>query len=297
MTDPYGLIDLASLKNPANAEGASSLASSSSYEVEINETTLPKVVEETKRRALLVVVTSSRVPGNDDFLATMRDLVAAKNGAITLGVVDADKDPRVAAALRPQQLPTTMLITAGQVQPLFQGAHGRDQLAPVIDEVVRLAAEQGLDTSGVPQDAEPELPPLHQAAVDAIERSDIPAAIAAYEEALAENPADSEAKAGLASVRLMQRTEELDAASARQAAAENPLDLDAQLTVADLDLLGGHVEDAFARLLDLTRDAVRAGDTDRRDEVKTRLLDYFEITGAQDPRVAAARRKLGSLLF
>jgi putative thioredoxin len=31
--------------------------------------------------------------------------------------------------------------------------------------------------------------------------------------------------------------------------------------------------------------------------VRTRLLDYFEIAGVDDPRVVAARRRLTTLLY
>ncbi|WP_394771085.1 tetratricopeptide repeat protein, partial [Lacisediminihabitans sp.] len=83
------------------------------------------------------------------------------------------------------------------------------------------------------------------------------------------------------------------AADIRSAAAAAPGELAAQLAVADLDVSGGHLEDAFARLLDLfpTLDAVG------KDAVRTRLLDYFEIAGVDDPRVVAARRRLTTLLY
>src|SRR5690349_3676499 len=87
-------------------------------------------------------------------------------------------------------------------------------------------------------DAEPN-PPLHQAAYDAIERDDLPAATAAYEQALKENPRDALARAGLAQVGLLARTRDLDLQTARTAAAADPADVDAQLAVADLDILGG----------------------------------------------------------
>jgi putative thioredoxin len=79
----------------------------------------------------------------------------------------------------------------------------------------------------------------------------------------------------------------------RQAAAADPRAVDAHLTVADLDLFGGHVEDAFRRLVDLVR--VTAGD--ERARVRARLLDHFEIVGPDDPRVVRARRELANALF
>ena len=75
----------------------------------------------------------------------------------------------------------------------------------------------------------------------------------AYARALRENPRDAMARAGLAQVGLLQRTHDVDARAAREAAAGAPLDVDAQFLVADLDVLGGMVDDAFSRLVDLVR--------------------------------------------
>ncbi len=67
----------------------------------------------------------------------------------------------------------------------------------------------------------------------------------------------------------------------------------AQLAVADLDVSGGHLDDAFARLLDLFPTL----DADGKNAVRTRLLEYFEIAGPDDPRVLDARRRLTTLLY
>ena len=85
------------------------------------------------------------------------------------------------------------------------------------------------------------------------------------------------------------------AAAAREAGADivGSDDLAAQMLVADLDVSGGHVDDAFDRLLTLfpTQDA------DGKNAVRTRLLELFEVVGNDDPRVTAARRRLTMLLY
>ncbi|HWV49708.1 MAG TPA: tetratricopeptide repeat protein, partial [Microbacterium sp.] len=67
----------------------------------------------------------------------------------------------------------------------------------------------------------------------------------------------------------------------------------AQFAVADLDIAGGHVEDAFGRLLDL----FAALGADERTPVRERLVELFGLIGADDPRVVSARTRLSSLLF
>ena len=92
---------------------------------------------------------------------------------------------------------------------------------------------------------------------------------------------------------LLKRTDGVDLTEARAAAAERPDDVEAQIMVADLDLLGGHVEDAFNRLVDLVRRTTEAD----RDAARTHLIGLFGAVGNDDPRVQRARRDLASALF
>ncbi|CAN5580385.1 hypothetical protein BH10ACT10_BH10ACT10_08600 [soil metagenome] len=107
------------------------------------------------------------------------------------------------------------------------------------------------------------------------------------------NPADAEAAGGLAMAKVLQRTQDVDAAAARAAGAEHRDDVEAQTLVADLDLLGGHVEDAFVRLIDL----VRRTSGDERDRARQHLLGLLAAVGNDDPRVLKCRQVLASALF
>ena len=93
--------------------------------------------------------------------------------------------------------------------------------------------------------------------------------------------------------KVLQRVQGVDLQAAREAAASNPDDVDAQTLVADLDLYGGHVEDAFARLVDLVR---RTSGSDR-DRAREHLLGLFAAVGNEDPRVLKGRQALASALF
>ena len=93
--------------------------------------------------------------------------------------------------------------------------------------------------------------------------------------------------------KLLQRTEGVDLTAAREAAAANPDDVDAQTMVADLDMLGGHVDDAFNRLIDVVR---RTSDADRN-KAREHLIALFGAVGNDDPRVRKARQNLASALF
>jgi putative thioredoxin len=93
--------------------------------------------------------------------------------------------------------------------------------------------------------------------------------------------------------KVLQRTQGVDLNAAREAAAADPDDVDAQTLVADLDLLGGHVDDAFNRLVDL----VRRTSGDERNRAREHLLGLFAAVGNEDPRVLRARQNLASALF
>jgi putative thioredoxin len=297
VTDPYGIIDLAALKQPAgDPVGTGAAGSPAAHEVAVTEQGLEQLIADSQQIPTLMLVTSSRVPGGEAFLAALRRGVDARGGALRLALVDADTQQRVAAALRVQQLPTLLLLIQGQLQPIVQSVLPETEIDPLLTQIVDLARQQGMDVAGAepaPGAEEPPLPPLIAEAYAAIERGDLEAAVAAYRRQLQESPSDAEAKAGLATVSLMGRTQGVDPAAAREAAAQRPADLEAQLLVADLDMLGGHVEDAFGRLLD----QLRGADAETRDAVRTRLLELFEVAGPADPRVAPARRRMANLLF
>ncbi|MGN6199042.1 tetratricopeptide repeat protein [Humibacter sp.] len=227
-------------------------------------------------------------------------------GRLVLVKVDVDANPQLAQAFQAQSIPTVVAIIGGRPAPLFVGAIPEQQVREVFEQVLQIAEQNGVtgsvsvdDTAGAEgeetaPEPEPEpLPPHHQEAYDAIERGDFDGAIAEYRLAIAQNPADDLAVAGLAQVSLLKRLSTVDASQVRDAAASAPKDADAALAVADLDLSGGHVDDAFGRLLDLfaTTDAAT------RDLIRTRLVDYFEIVGVTDPRVIKARGRLASLLY
>lgn len=123
--------------------------------------------------------------------------------------------------------------------------------------------------------------------------SDFDTAVAEYERLRVQYPADVEVAERLARVKWLSRTKDADLQSARAAAADRPDDVEAQLLVADLDISGGHVEDAFNRLISLVR--VTSGD--ERELVRERLLELFTVVGIADPAVMTARRALATALF
>ena len=143
------------------------------------------------------------------------------------------------------------------------------------------------------EEPEPIDDPRFALADEAFSTGDFATAIAEYEKLVAQYPADSEIAERLAGVKLLDRTKDVDLQAARKTAGDNPEDVDAQLLVADLDVNGGHVQDAFDRLIDL----IKRLSGDERDAVRERLLELFLVVGRSDSRVGTARRSLASALY
>jgi len=261
-----------------------------------------------------VVDLSSRVPVVVEFYApgiqpALGAIVASYGGRLVLATVDGAANPQLAQAFQVREVPAVAAIIAGRPVNLFLDIPPEAQVRQVFDELLTLAAENGVTgTIPVNQDgtadapdgeaapAEPvdePLPPHHQEAYDAIAAGDYAGAVAEYKLAIAQNPRDALAVAGMAQASLLLRLDGADAGALRAAAAASPGDVDAALAVADLDVSGGHLDDAFQRLLDLFPSL----DQTAKDSVRARLLEYFEIAGADDPRVLAARRALTNLLY
>ncbi|HEV7848065.1 MAG TPA: tetratricopeptide repeat protein [Mycetocola sp.] len=230
----------------------------------------------------------------------LSQIVESYGGRLLLVTVDVTVNVQLRQAFQVQSVPAAVALVGGRPLQLFAGALPEDQVRQVLEQVLQAAAQSGItgsaSASAAAEDAEPvepPLPPLHAEAYEAIEQGDYPRAITAYETAIAQNPTDKMAVAGLAQVSLLHRLRGKTIDQIRAAAAANPGDLNAQLDVADLDLSGGHVEDAFDRLL--TR--FETADADDRNTIRTRLLELFEVAGLDDPRVMRARARLTNLLF
>ncbi|MEU8570703.1 tetratricopeptide repeat protein [Streptomyces pathocidini] len=233
-------------------------------------------------------------------------LAADYAGRFVLAKIDVDANQMLFQQFGVQGIPAVFAVIAGQALPLFQGAAPEAQLRQVLDQLIQ-AAEQRFGIVGAPvepgaeeagQEEAPERPAgpydaALTAAGQALDTGDLGGAIQAYKNVLADDPANPEAKLGLAQAELLQRVQGVDPQAVRKAAADSPGDPAAQIAAADLDLVGGHVEDAFGRLVETVRRT--AGDD--REAARVRLLELFEVVGAEDPRVVAARTALARVLF
>ncbi|SJN17808.1 Thioredoxin domain-containing protein EC-YbbN [Microbacterium esteraromaticum] len=317
-----GAVDLSSLRGrgqqPAGAPGTAAPAAgapapgetgapaASGVVIDVTDASFGDIVELSRTVPVVVDLWAEWCGPCKQLSPVIEKVTKEQAGRVVLAKVDVDANPQIAQAFRAESIPMVIALIGGQPVPMFTGAVPEAQVREVFTKLLEVAEQSGVSGSVPFEDApgddasdaveevqEAPLPPLHAEAFEAIEAGDYERAAQAYERALAESPRDEEAKAGLGQVRLLGRVQGLDLQEVRAAAAAAPLDVDAQFQVADLDLAGGHIDDAFDRLLEL----FAALDAEQRVRVRERLVELFDLVGSADPRVAPARTRLASMLF
>src|SRR6218665_1302989 len=212
-----GAVDLTSLVQRAAQprEGTDAGTPVTSSVFALDDQSFGEAVEISRTVPVIVVVWTPRSEASVALTESLRQLVSGRDGRMALATVDADTNPQILRAMQVQAAPTVVAIIAGQPVPLFQGAQPAEILAELLDQVGELAVQHGVtgqlevavsETDAAAAEAVPvPLPPLHQEAVDALDRGDFEGAVTSYQTAIAQNPGDTEAVVGLARAALLAR--------------------------------------------------------------------------------------------
>jgi putative thioredoxin len=241
-----------------------------------------------KAKPVVLICWSPRSPESQEVVAILGKLALADQGSWVLGRVDVDAQPQVAQALQTRAVPFAVAIINEQMVPLFEQPYPEEQIRMVIDKVLALASEQGV--GGAPTE---KIEPEEEEAIAALDAGDYAKAEAAYKKLLARKPNDNFAILGLAQTQLMARTDGIDGAKVMKDASAHPDDIAIQLQCADIEIVSGYLEPAFARLLRL----IPLFDGAEKKLVKDRLIELFALVDPADPRVIKARAALANALF
>ncbi len=310
-----GAIDLSGLTRPAGGAGQAAgqgpagggggaPAGGASYWLDITEANFQATVEASLTApVLLAFYSATRLPESEQMARDLATVAEEYEGRFLAGLVDIDAQPAIAQAVQLQSVPFVFAVIDGRPQPLIQDVLPLDNLRTAINQVMQQLTTQGITGRHQPrqaapavadeEDGEPPLDPRYAPAQDALATGDYDTAVAEYERLVKANPADTEAAAGLAMAKVLQRTSGVDPAAARAAADAAPDDVDAQILAADVDLLEGDADSAFTRLVELVR---RTSDDDRN-KAREHLLGLFAAVGNDDPRVLKGRQALANALF
>jgi len=292
-----GAVDLGAVKARAEAQQRAATApppTAADTVVQITEQNFQaQVLDRSFQVPVVVVLISGRSPASGQLVTSFVPLVQQRAGSVVLGVVDVDVDLRIAQALQVQAIPTVLAVIGGQLVPGFEGALPDAQLAEFLGAVVKAGQDAGLTGVASAEGEDPEQAkaedPRFDAAEDALAAGDFDTAAQRFQAILDSEPANADAKAALAQVGLLRRVSETPETTTPPAAD----DVAGQLAAADRQLAADDADGALRRVLDLL--ARVAGDD--KSTVRTRLLEFFEILGPDDPRVPTARREMARALF
>lgn len=291
MTQPQftgGAVDLAALAQ--QAEARKELAEST-FEpfIEVTERDVEaKAFERSTQIPVVLMVGTARSPESEQLKATLENLAAGQREFL-VAYVNADAHPQLAQALGVRALPTVVALAAGRPVTNFEGNQPAEQLTQWLQALVQNIGPQLSGLSDEPDAGEPEADPRLAQAEAAVQAGDYDAAIAVYDEMLAQDPANAEIKQAKATVAVLKRFNPQARTSDPIAdAAADPTDMAKQLDAADAEVLAGNPEAAFERLLAHVKTSP---------EAKDRLLELLLLFDANDPLIKRTRTNLASALF
>ena len=298
-----GAIDLGALAQSRKAQSVASDALANApagVVVDVNEQDFQQKVIDISKTVPVIVDLWAEWCGPCKQLSPLLEKLAAEyKGRFVLAKIDVDANPRLSQMFQVQSIPAVFAVIGESAGPLFQGAIPEAERRQVIEEVLRIAAEQGVSgtiNTEVQEDVAPvieeQIDPRLEAAFNAIEKGDFVAANNSYKEMLNQNPADQVAQAGLAQVGLLERASKLNPNDVLQKASDRK-DFASQMDLADLELMKGNPGAGFAVLIN----AIKISSGEDRDKLRARLLELFIVVGDIDPEVIKARRDLASALF
>ncbi len=305
-----GAIDLSALKNRATAPAGQPAAAAngapagaapqSPFVVDVDEATFGSILQASSEVPVVIDLWATWCEPCKQLSPILERLAAAAGGAWILAKVDVDANPRIAQAFGVQSIPMVVALAKGQPVDAFNQAlpepQVRQWIAGLLDALrdqlpgIR-EAEARAGTTPEAVEPEPE-DPRFVAAEEALAAGDYAAAELAYQQILAVEPGNAEAKAALAQTGLLARVEKLSPDAVALADAD-PSNVQAQRDAADVQLAEGDVDGAFGRLIE----AVRRTAGDERVVAREHLVELFSLFPPDDPQVIKARRALAAALY
>ena len=246
----------------------------------------------------------------------LEQVTAQANGAVKLAKMNIDEHPAVAQQLQVQSIPAVFAFKDGRPVDGFMGAlpesqikefvtrHLGDELgASPLEEMLAMAA-QAMDQGDMASAAQVygevlKQDPAHIGAIAGLAQAHFAAGnLEQAEQFLAMAPEganDPELASARATIALAAKTDELgdDAQALLDMLAADPNNHQVRFDLALVYHGAGQREEAMDALLEIV---ARKRDWEE-ERARKQLLEFFDAYGAGDDLVAAARRRLSSILF
>src|SRR4051794_34479126 len=206
--------------------GTGPAAGGSSYSVQITEENFQSTVESSMTAPVLLAFYSpSRMPESAQLAQDLATLSGEFEGRFLAGLVDIDAVPSIAQAMQIPSIPLVVAVLDGRPAPLFQDALPIEELRAALTQVMQQLTANGVAGRHQPRSAagpsgdddgeEAGTDPRYAGAQEALGEGDVVGAVAEYQKLVDATPADTEAAAGLAMAKLLQRTQGVDLDEAR----------------------------------------------------------------------------------
>lgn len=282
--DSHGAIDLSARASAPTAQEAASPTGEGLHIpliTDADEASFQDVMSTSQAVPVILVMWSPRSLESKPALAMLEEVTRENTGAFQLVKVDIDRAPQIAQAFQIQSVPSVVALVGGRPIPLFQGSAAKEQVLPVIAQVIEAAGQMGVTAriAVAAEDTAAPTPPEHLAPLAAEAEGRLEDAIVGWEKVVDLNPRDEDAKSHLARVRLAARSAKADESD--------------PAARADELFAAGDAAAAFDVLLDLLAAATQ---DEEREALRLRLLDLFRVAGAT-PEVSKARTRLAMLLM
>lgn len=284
--DSHGAVDLSARASSPASEESSAPAAGEGLHIPLITTTdeenFQDVMSTSQAVPVIMIMWSPRSLESKPALAMLEEIAREQAGKFQLVEVDIDQAPAIAQAFQIQGVPTVVALVGGRPVPLFQGAASKEQVLPIVTQVLDAAAQMGVTAriAVAAEDTVAPTPPEHEAPLAAEAAGNLDEAIAGWQKVIELNPRDEDAKSHLSRVRF----------AARAYGEQNTDDPAAR---ADAMFAAGDAAGALDVLLDLL---AATKDDEERDALRLRLLDLFRVAGSS-PEVSKARTRLAMLLM
>ena len=167
--DSHGAVDLSARQSAPGAAQESAPAAGEGLHIPLITTTdeenFQDVMSTSQAVPVIMVMWSPRSLESKPTLAMLEEIARENAGKFQLVEVDIDKAPAIAQAFQIQGVPTVVALVGGRPVPLFQGGAAKEQVLPVISQVLEAATQMGITAriAVAAEDTVAPTPPEHEA--------------------------------------------------------------------------------------------------------------------------------------